>query len=45
VLIGKDGQEIEENCGTGLIELIDEEVDQALITWRYGDERGTPWDD
>ncbi len=30
VLIGKDGQEIEENCGRGLIELIDEEVDQAL---------------
>jgi hypothetical protein len=36
VLIGKDGQEIEESCGRGLIELIDEEVDQALVTdWRY----------
>jgi hypothetical protein len=32
VLIGKDGQEIEENCGAGLIELIDEEVDQAIAS-------------
>jgi hypothetical protein len=30
VLIGKDGQEIEENCGRGLVELIDEECEQAL---------------
>lgn len=30
VLVGKDGQEIEENCARGLIELIDEEVDMAL---------------
>ncbi|KAF8866804.1 YTH-domain-containing protein [Acephala macrosclerotiorum] len=30
VLIGKDGQEIEERCGAALIDLIDEEADQAL---------------
>ena len=30
VLVGKDGQEIEENCGRSLLELIDEEVDHAL---------------
>ncbi|KAH7419069.1 YT521-B-like domain-containing protein [Cadophora sp. MPI-SDFR-AT-0126] len=30
VLIGKDGQEIEENCGARLIELIDEEANLAL---------------
>lgn len=30
VLIGKDGQEIEENCGAGLIELIDEEASLAI---------------
>ncbi|KUJ21879.1 YTH-domain-containing protein [Mollisia scopiformis] len=30
VLIGKDGQEIEEHCGASLIELIDEEAEQAL---------------
>ncbi len=30
VLIGKDGQEIEENCGANLIELINEEADQVL---------------
>jgi len=36
VLIGKDGQEIEENCGAGLIELINEEVDQTLHSgYRY----------
>jgi YTH domain-containing protein 1 len=37
VLIGKDGQEIEENCGAGLIELINEEVDTALNIGGYGD--------
>jgi hypothetical protein len=35
VLIGKDGQEIEENCGAKLIELIDEEFDQALSSWKH----------
>lgn len=30
VLIGKDGQEIEEGCGRSLVGLIDEEVDAAL---------------
>lgn len=30
VLIGKDGQEIEESCGAALIELIDNEADLAL---------------
>lgn len=35
VLIGKDGQEIEENCGAGLIELIDDEAREALKNWRY----------
>lgn len=36
VLIGKDGQEIEENCGAGLIELINEEFDQTLhSSYRY----------
>jgi hypothetical protein len=30
VLIGKDGQEIEEFCGRELVELIDEECEQAL---------------
>ncbi|TVY36828.1 Zinc finger CCCH domain-containing protein [Lachnellula subtilissima] len=44
VLIGKDGQEIEENCGLGLIELIHEEVREALIAWRHSDEKG-PWED
>jgi hypothetical protein len=40
VLIGKDGQEIEENCGAGLIELINEEANQALgISRRYSDDR------
>jgi hypothetical protein len=29
VLIGRDGQEIEENCGAGLCELIDQEADRA----------------
>ena len=36
VLIGKDGQEIEENCGAGLIELIDEEYEQTSRAWREG---------
>ncbi|TVY17622.1 30-kDa cleavage and polyadenylation specificity factor 30 [Lachnellula arida] len=44
VLIGKDGQEIEENCGLGLIELIHEEVQEAMIAWRHSDEKG-PWED
>jgi UDP-N-acetylmuramoylalanine-D-glutamate ligase len=30
VLIGKDGQEIEEACGRALVEIIDEEVEAAL---------------
>jgi UDP-N-acetylmuramoylalanine-D-glutamate ligase len=30
VLIGKDGQEIEEACGMALVEIIDEEVEAAL---------------
>ncbi|KAE9370411.1 YTH-domain-containing protein [Stipitochalara longipes BDJ] len=39
VLIGKDGQEIEENCGRGLVELIDEECEQALASeeWKFAD--------
>jgi YTH domain-containing protein 1 len=39
VLIGKDGQEIEENCGRGLVELIDEECEQALggDEWKFAD--------
>jgi len=41
VLIGKDGQEIEENCGASLIELIDEEATQALKAWQSGD----AWED
>lgn len=44
VLIGKDGQEIEERCGAGLIELIDEEADLALSIWRQSSEK-MPWDD
>jgi predicted HD phosphohydrolase len=36
VLIGKDGQEIEENCGRVLLQLIDEEYEQALNRWRFG---------
>ncbi|KAE8451563.1 hypothetical protein EG329_003636 [Mollisiaceae sp. DMI_Dod_QoI] len=44
VLIGKDGQEIEENCGAGLIELIDEEADQALgRDWVKSEDRN--WDE
>ncbi len=44
VLIGKDGQEIEENCGAGLIELIDEEADQALGRgWVKSEDRN--WDE
>ncbi|TVY85510.1 Zinc finger CCCH domain-containing protein [Lachnellula suecica] len=46
VLIGKDGQEIEENCGAGLIELIDEEAREALASWRHSDEHTkTTWED
>jgi hypothetical protein len=43
VLIGKDGQEIEEICGAGLVELIDDEAELALSTWRDSDE-SVPWD-
>jgi len=43
VLIGKDGQEIEENCGAGLIELIDEEANLALGQGNRHDDR--MWDD
>lgn len=35
VLIGKDGQEIEEQCGARLTELIDEEADFELGTGQY----------
>ncbi|KAI9646922.1 hypothetical protein NHQ30_004922 [Ciborinia camelliae] len=35
VLIGKDGQEIEESCGKGLLECMDEELDVALESERY----------
>lgn len=44
VLIGKDGQEIEENCGAGLIELIDEEADQILGRRRIKSEE-RDWED
>lgn len=44
VLIGKDGQEIEENCGKNLIELIDEEADQLLGSDWDQNER-SHWDD
>ncbi|KAH8668138.1 YT521-B-like domain-containing protein [Tricladium varicosporioides] len=44
VFIGKDGQEIEENCGAKLIELIDEEVTEALATWKDPEEIPY-WDD
>ncbi|KAF4635351.1 hypothetical protein G7Y89_g2743 [Cudoniella acicularis] len=44
VLIGKDGQEIEPKCGASLIELIDEEVDEALGSWRQSGEK-KHWDD
>ena len=30
VLIGKDGQEIEENCASALVDLIDEECEMSL---------------
>ncbi|KAH6723959.1 YT521-B-like domain-containing protein [Leptodontidium sp. MPI-SDFR-AT-0119] len=43
VLIGKDGQEIEENCGAGLIELIDEEASLALGQRNRYDDR--MWED
>ncbi|PVH72569.1 hypothetical protein DL98DRAFT_610494 [Cadophora sp. DSE1049] len=43
VLIGKDGQEIEENCGAGLIELIDDEASLALGHGNRYDDR--MWDD
>lgn len=45
LLIGKDGQEIEENCGRGLIECIDAEVDQALDNERYADANVGYWED
>jgi len=44
VLIGKDGQEIEENCGAGLIELIDEEAREAISAYRHSEENN-PWED
>ncbi|TVY46284.1 Zinc finger CCCH domain-containing protein [Lachnellula occidentalis] len=44
VLIGKDGQEVEEDCGLGLIELVHEEVREALGSWRGSDEKGS-WED
>lgn len=42
VLIGKDGQEIDENCGASLIELIDEEARHAVNVWR---ESGDMWNE
>jgi hypothetical protein len=31
VLVGRDGQEIEERCGIELLKLIDEEADRDMI--------------
>ena len=45
VLIGKDGQEIEEACGAALIELIDEEADQIVETKRRIKSEERDWDD
>jgi hypothetical protein len=46
VLIGKDGQEIEETCGRGLIELIDKEADQALTAdWKHPKRNPGDWDE
>ncbi|KAK6610735.1 hypothetical protein H4I96_02333 [Botrytis cinerea] len=38
VLIGKDGQEVEEGCGRGLCECLDGEVEEVLGDWRGGEE-------
>ena len=51
VLIGKDGQEIEERCGEELIKLIDEEAERQISGMppmpprRYRDPELAPWDD
>lgn len=39
VLIGKDGQEIDEACGSNLITLIEEEADAAMGMYNRGEER------
>lgn len=44
VLIGKDGQEIEEECGRGLLECMDEELGCALEGER-GAKAEEFWDD
>lgn len=44
VLIGKDGQEIEEGCGGALVDVIDEEVRECIGAWRRADE-GRIWED
>ncbi|RDL39607.1 uncharacterized protein BP5553_03947 [Venustampulla echinocandica] len=43
VLIGKDGQEIEEKCGAALIELIDEEYRETADFWRDSED-GVNWE-
>jgi hypothetical protein len=43
VLIGKDGQEIEEGCGRALVECIDEEVEQEVQSERFADAGGGYW--
>jgi hypothetical protein len=46
VLIGKDGQEIEERTGASLIELIDEEYEIASRIWKNGPPfHDRSWDD
>lgn len=44
VLVGRDGQEIEEFAGEELLKLIDEEADR-LLTRNSKDSIPTPWDD
>jgi hypothetical protein len=44
VLVGRDGQEIEEVAGEELLKLIDEEADHLLIR-NSKDPAPTPWDD
>ncbi|PQE12204.1 YT521-B-like family protein [Rutstroemia sp. NJR-2017a BVV2] len=43
VLIGKDGQEIEEGCGRALVECIVEEVEQEVQSERFADAGGGYW--
>ena len=44
VLVGRDGQEIEERCGEELLKLIDEEADRLLVRG-FKDPVPTLWDD